>query len=217
MIEIQEEASQLVGLIVSPQKDEVIVDACAGAGGKSLEFASLSGGASKIYALDINKERLDDLKVRATRNGYDNIISKVVTNEDFSGIEELVGNADKVVIDAPCTGSGTIRRNPDKKFRLTKSFVEKKASYQEILLNKYSQLVKIGGFLYYVTCSVFEAENHSIVRSFVNSNRNLQFVDVGQILSDPKYSGLIENGFLVIYPHRVEMDGFFVAAMKRAK
>ena len=195
----------------------MIVDACAGAGGKSLEFASLSGGASKIYALDINKERLDDLKVRATRNGYDNIISKVVTNEDFSGIEELVGNADKVVIDAPCTGSGTIRRNPDKKFRLTKSFVEKKASYQEILLNKYSQLVKIGGFLYYVTCSVFEAENHSIVRSFVNSNRNLQFVDVGQILSDPKYSGLIENGFLVIYPHRVEMDGFFVAAMKRAK
>lgn len=215
MIEVQEEASQLVGLIVNPQKDEVIVDACAGAGGKSLEFASLSGGTSKIYALDINKERLDGLKIRAARNGYDDIISKVVANEDLTGLDELIGNADKVVVDAPCTGSGTIRRNPDKKFRLTKSFVEKKALYQKILINKYSQLVKVGGLLFYVTCSIFEAENQSVVKSFVDSNPDFQFIDVAEILNDPKFSDLVENGFLTIYPHRVEMDGFFVAVMKR--
>jgi 16S rRNA (cytosine967-C5)-methyltransferase len=216
-IEVQEEASQLVGLVVNPGKDEIVVDACAGAGGKSLEFASLSRGTAKIFALDVNRERLDGLKVRAVRNGYDNIVSKLITNDDFAGVEELIGSADKVIVDAPCTGSGTIRRNPDKKFRLTKLYVEKNSLYQRSLIQKYSRLVKAGGLLFYVTCSIFEAENQSVVKSFVDSNPNFQFVDVAQILTDPCFSNLIENGFLVIYPHRVEMDGFFVAVMKRSK
>lgn len=215
MVEIQEEASQLVGLIVDPQRDEIIVDACAGAGGKSLEFASLSGGLSKIYSLDIDRERLKNLKIRSERGGHKGITPRLVSNNSLQGIEGLVTAADKVVIDAPCTGSGTIRRNPDKKFRLTKSFVEKKSIYQKKLLSHYSQLAKVGGLLYYATCSIFEEENQSVVKSFVDSNPQFQFVDVSQILVEPRYSDLIEDGFLAIYPHRAETDGFFVAVMKR--
>jgi 16S rRNA (cytosine967-C5)-methyltransferase len=215
MIEIQEEASQLVGLIVDPRKGEVIVDACAGGGGKSLELASLSFGFSKIYALDIDKERLENLGARAARNDYTNIISRVIEGGNLAGIEDLVGAADKVVVDAPCTGSGTIRRNPDKKFRLTKSYVETKSAYQRQLLNHYSKLVRVGGSLFYATCSIFEQENQAVVMSFVESNPNFQFVDVSKILIEPKFSDLIEDGFLTIYPHRTEMDGFFVAVMKR--
>ncbi|HUI29281.1 MAG TPA: hypothetical protein VLX91_03615 [Candidatus Acidoferrales bacterium] len=214
-IEIQEEASQLVGLIVEPGKGEVVVDTCAGGGGKSLEFASLSGGMSEIHALDVDKERIDNLMVRAARSGYGNISSRVVSRESFDGIEELVGCADKVVIDAPCSGSGTIRRNPDKKFRLTRESVGKKAAYQKFLLEHYSQLVRVGGLLFYVTCSIFEEENRSVIKSFANSNRNFEFVEVSSILTEKKFSGLIEDGFLSIYPHRADMDGFFVAVMKR--
>lgn len=175
-VEVQEEASQLVGLIVDPQKDEIVVDACAGAGGKSLEFASLSGGLSKIYSLDIDKERLDKLRIRSERGGHKEISPRFVSNDSFQGIEELVAAADKVVIDAPCTGSGTIRRNPDKKFRLTKSSVEKKSSYQKNLLSHYSQLTRVGGFLYYATCSIFEEENQSVVKQFMDSNPQFQLL-----------------------------------------
>jgi 16S rRNA (cytosine967-C5)-methyltransferase len=213
-IEIQEEASQLVGLVVDPKKDEIIVDACSGAGGKSLEFASVSGGLAKIYALDIDRERLQNLRARMSRSGYGNIFPRLVSDEN-PRVEDLAGSADKVVVDAPCSGSGTLRRNPDKKFKLTRSYVEKRASYQKSLLKDYSRLVRIGGLLFYVTCSIFEEENQSVVRSFVNSNPNFQFVDVSGILSQPQFSDLIEEGFLAIYPHRCEMDGFFAAVMKR--
>ncbi len=215
MIEIQEEASQLVGLIVDPHKDEIMVDACAGGGGKSLELAALSGGLSKIYAFDINKERLDNLRTRISRSGYSNVSSRFIADEKFEGIEEFLNAADKVVVDAPCSGSGTIRRNPDKKFKLTKSLVEQHSNYQKRLLKHYSRLVKVGGLLFYVTCSIFEEENQSVVRSFVDMNPGFQIVDVSQLLNEPKFSNLIEDGFLSIYPHISQMDGFFVAMMKR--
>ncbi len=214
-IEIQEEASQLVGLIVDPQENEIVVDACAGAGGKSLEIASLSNGLSKLFSLDVDKERLENLKKRSIRSGFKNITVRVVSPESFSGMEDLVGVADKVIIDAPCTGSGTIRRNPDKKFKLTKESVRVKSEYQKRLLSHYSKLTKVGGTVYYSTCSIFEEENQQVVKSFIESNPVFRFVDVSQILSDEKFSALIEDGFLTIYPHRAEMDGFFVAVMKR--
>jgi 16S rRNA (cytosine967-C5)-methyltransferase len=215
LIEIQEEASQLVGLIVDPREGEIIVDACAGAGGKSLELAALSKGKSKVFALDVDEERLKGLRVRAGRSNYKNITAKKVSSDDFAGIEMLIGAADKVIVDAPCTGSGTIRRNPDKKFRLTKLSVEKQAAYQKRLLNHYSQLAKVGGLFFYVTCSIFEEENQSVVNHFLDSDRKYKKVDVSTMLVDPKFAGMIDDGFLTIYPHRCEMDGFFVAVMER--
>ncbi|MFZ1082748.1 MAG: RsmB/NOP family class I SAM-dependent RNA methyltransferase [Candidatus Kryptoniota bacterium] len=214
-IEVQEEASQLVGLIVDPQEGETIVDACAGAGGKSLELATLSEGKSKIFALDVDEERLNSLRARAERSGYKNIAATKVSNDDFTGVEMLIGVADKVIVDAPCTGSGTIRRNPDKKFRLTKLSVEKQAVYQKRLLEDYSQLVKVGGLLFYVTCSIFEEENQAVVNYFLDSIQNFRKVDVSTMLVDPKFENMMGDGFLAIYPHRYEMDGFFVAVMER--
>ncbi len=214
-IEIQEEASQLVGLIVDPRQNEIVVDACAGAGGKSLELASLSNGLSNLFSLDISNERLENLKRRFLRSGFKNIDVRVVAAGDFSGVEDLVGVADKVIVDAPCSGSGTIRRNPDKKIRLTRESVRINSDYQKKLLDHYSKLTKVGGMVYYSTCSIFEEENQRVVRSFVESNPSFQFVDVSQILSGEKFSNLVEDGFLAVYPHRAEMDGFFTAVMKR--
>ncbi len=214
-IEIQEEASQLVGLLVNPHKDEIIVDACAGAGGKSLEIAALSNGECKIYALDVDETRLRNLAVRTRRGGYSDVFPIRVSASDLGEASALSGTADKVVVDAPCSGSGTIRRNPDKKLRLTKQAVEKHASYQSSLLARYSNLVKVGGIIVYSTCSMFQSENSGVVSTFLESNENFIPEDVSHHLTDDRYSELIENGRLVIYPHKHEMDGFFAAVMKR--
>jgi len=214
-VEVQEEGSQLVGLLVDPKKDETIVDACAGAGGKSLEFAALSGGLSKIFALDLEKDRLDKLKARANRSGYENITTIKVSDGDSEALARLIGEADKVVVDAPCTGSGTIRRNPDKKFRLTKMSVEKQSEYQKELLARYARLVRPEGLLFYMTCSIFEKENHSVIESFLESDQRFQLINASEMFSDSKFSDLIENNYVAIYPHRHDMDGFFAAVMKR--
>lgn len=214
-VEIQEESSQLIGLLVDPQKDETIVDACAGAGGKSLEIAALTGGQCRIYALDVDDVRLRNLGTRARRSGYTNISPVRVSDNTLGDAAQLAGAADKLVVDAPCSGSGTIRRNPDKKFRLTRIAVEKYAAYQKELLRRYSGLVKPGGLLIYSTCSIFSDENIGVVDSFLRSNAGFRRDDVSMYLTGEKFSELIENGFLVIYPHRHNMDGFFAAVMKR--
>lgn len=215
LIEIQDESSQIVGWTVDPKEGETIVDACAGGGGKSLEFAALSKGRARIYALDIEQSRLESCAARARKAGYENITTIRVSPDNLDGVENLVGTADKVVVDAPCTGSGTIRRNPDKKFRMTKFLVQSQAAYQKELLERYSKLVKVGGTVFYVTCSIFAEENESVVNSFIGSNQNYQILNVAELVKDPKLARLAETGFLAIYPHRHEMDGFFMAALRR--
>jgi 16S rRNA (cytosine967-C5)-methyltransferase len=224
LIEIQDEASQLVGIVTQPREGEVIVDACAGAGGKSLELAALSEGKSDIIALDVDADRLKNLRVRIARSGYRNIEILKVRHPDFVGIEHLLGVADKVLVDAPCSGSGTIRRNPDKKFRLTADSISKAAAYQKELLKHYTKLVKPGGRVVYSTCSIFEEENQSVVNYFLESNSDFKKIDISEILVDPRFSGFIEDGFLTIYPfgdekggNCHEMDGFFVAVLERRK
>lgn len=214
-VEVQEEASQLVGLLVNPGKDEVIVDACAGAGGKSLEVAALSQGKCKVYSLDVDNSRLRNLIARVRRSGYDNVFPIKVSENDLGKASALLGTADKVVVDAPCSGSGTIRRNPDKKFRLTEESVEKYARYQSTLLAKYADLVRVGGILVYSTCSIFSVENTGVVETFLGSDDRFVPEDVSRYLTDEKFAILIEDSCLVTYPHRHDMDGFFAAVMKR--
>lgn len=215
LIEVQEEASQLVGLLVDPHQDETIVDACAGAGGKSLEVAALAAGKCNIFALDVDDSRLRNLSVRARRSGYSNITPMKVSDSDLGDAARLIGKADKVVVDAPCSGSGTIRRNPDKKFRLTESDVAKHAAYQTVLLKQYAELVKVGGILVYSTCSIFADENFGVVESFLTSDARFQREDISCRPCGEKLSVLTEDGYLVTYPHRQNMDGFFAAIMKR--
>ncbi len=215
LIEIQEEASQMVGILVDPKEGETIVDACAGAGGKSLEVAALSAGKARVYALDVDATRLKNLGSRTTRCGYTNITSVKVSDANLGEAVSLAGSADKVIVDAPCSGSGTIRRNPDKKFRLTRAAVEKHARYQETILKRYADLVKVGGLLVYSTCSIFSEENFGVVNAFLASDGRFTREDVSLYLVGEKFSEMIDDGFLAIYPHRHEMDGFFAAVMRR--
>ncbi len=215
VIEVQEEASQLVGLLVSPQKGETIVDACAGAGGKSLEIAAIAGGECGIFALDVDEVRLRNLVARASRNGYTNIFPIRVKEDDLGEAGKLIGDVDKVIVDAPCSGSGTIRRNPDKKFRLTKESVAGYARHQMEILEQYSKLVKVGGILVYSTCSIFADENISVVESFLESSGEFRRENAADYLPGKQFDQLVEDGFLATYPHRHNMDGFFAAVMKR--
>lgn len=215
LIEVQEEASQLIGLLADPRRDEIIVDACAGAGGKSLEIAAMSAGESKVYALDVDDSRLKNLVARAERGGYSNILPVRVSENSLEDAAHLTGMADKVIVDAPCSGSGTIRRNPDKKLRMTVESVGKHANYQLTLLKRYAELVRVGGILIYSTCSIFSGENPSVVDSFLASDSRFTREDVARYLPGTGFSGLVENGYLVTYPHRHDMDGFFAAVMKR--
>ncbi len=215
VIEVQEEASQLVGLLVDPRKDETIVDACAGAGGKSLEIAALAGGDCRIFALDVDDTRLRNLVARASRNGYTNISPIRVKEGDLGEAGKLIGTADKVIVDAPCSGSGTIRRNPDKKFRLTKELVAGYARHQKEILEQYAKLVRVGGILVYSTCSVFSEENIGVVESFLESRGDFSRENAADYLPGEEFSRLVENGLFATYPHRHNMDGFFAAVMKR--
>ncbi len=215
LLEVQDEASQMVGFVVDPQPGELIVDACAGAGGKSLLLAYLSGGKSNIIALDVDKDRLDNLRVRAKRAGIPNIEVKKVAQDDLHQAEELISSADKVLIDAPCSGSGTIRRNPDRKFRLSIELSEEYADRQQKLIRHYSRLVRPGGFLFYATCSLFEIENKSVADLFLESNRQFERLDLSDTDFGRKYPELIEDGCMATYPHKHDMDGFFCTGMKR--
>lgn len=215
VVEVQEEASQLVGLLAAPAAGETIVDACAGAGGKSLEMAALAAGECDIYALDVDASRLRNLVTRAGRAGYDNITPIRVGENDLGEAAGLVGASDKVVVDAPCSGSGTIRRNPDKKFRLEKEAVERYSEYQLKLLTRYAELVKPGGLLIYSTCSIFLDENARVVEGFLSADDRFVRGDVSEYLKDNAFSDLVEDGYLATYPHRHNIDGFFAAVMKR--
>lgn len=217
MVEVQDESSQLVGFVVNPQPGELVVDACAGGGGKSLELADLSGGQARIYSLNVEPDRLSTLKSRSERDGFKNISAIRANRNSFDQIENLVSTADKVLVDAPCTGSGTIRRNPDKKFKLSESLVEKMSAYQCELIRHYAQLVRIGGVLVYSTCSIFELENRVVTAAFLESNSTFEQLDICDMRLEVDFSQLVHKGCIEIYPHRHDMDGFYIAVMRRVK
>lgn len=215
IIEVQDEASQIVGMLLFPLDGEIVVDACAGGGGKSLEAAALSNGKGKIYSLDVNAARLENMRKRISRGGFRNINTILVKNDSYDGIEQLIERADRVLVDVPCTGSGTIRRNPDKKFKISVGEVEDASSRQFRILRHYSRLVKKNGILFYATCSIFDKENARVVEKFLESDRRFQKASIRDFLNLGKIEELTHNGFLETYPHRHGMDGFFAAAMRR--
>ncbi|MGC8653404.1 MAG: RsmB/NOP family class I SAM-dependent RNA methyltransferase [Candidatus Kryptoniota bacterium] len=216
-IEVQDEASQIVGMLLFPLDGEIVVDACAGGGGKSLEAAAFSNGKGEIYSLDIDTNRLENMQKRIKRGKFTNINTILVKPDSYAGIEHLINNADKVLVDAPCTGSGTIRRNPDKKFKISVKDVEQASIRQFEILKHYSELVKRGGTLFYATCSIFDKENADVVSKFLASNRSFEPVSIKEFLKIERIDELIHDDFLEIYPHRHAMDGFFAAAMRRVR
>ena len=173
-----------------------VVDTCAGAGGKTLHLATMMENKGQIIALDIYDHKLRELKRRAKRNGAHNIEPRHIENTKV--IKKLYDKADAVLIDAPCSGLGVLRRNPDAKWKLEPEFLDRIKATQQEILSTYSRMVKSGGQLVYATCSILPSENQEQVKNFLASNDDFIFVKEKKVLS-------YESGF----------DGFYMALLKR--
>ncbi len=214
--EVQDEGSQLLGMLVDapPRK---VVDACAGAGGKALQLAAQMKNRGEIYALDVDARRLEDLKQRARRAGIHNVRIQTIAQgpESLEQLTALHGQAERVLVDAPCSGSGTYRRKPDARYRLTESLLAEHVEKQRVLTDRFSKLVKPGGRLIYGTCSLLREENEQIVEHFLSTHADFSLVPVTPWLGEALAEQTTRDGMLRLYPHRHGTDGFFGAVLTR--
>ncbi len=209
-LEVQDEGSQLLGLLVGAKRGEMVVDFCAGAGGKTLLLASAMANRGRVYALDVAEKRLKNLSPRLKRSGVSNISTILINDEHDMRIKRLNGKIDRVLIDAPCSGMGTLRRNPDLKFRQSAKAVAELNVKQASILESAAHLLKPGGRLVYATCSLLQEENEDIVQAFLAKHPDFRLLPVAEAL--PKVE--LEMGdYLKLYPHLHQTDGFFAAAM----
>ena len=216
-IEIQDEGSQIVSLLVNAKPGETILDYCAGGGGKSLALAAEMKNEGKVHAFDIDKRRLSPLYQRAARAGAD-IID--VIEPPFENLNHLKGKMDKVLIDAPCSGVGTWRRKPDAKWRLSEDSLEKRYKEQRTVLGNAKEFVRLGGLLFYVTCSMLAEENEGQIYPFLEDNKDFTLLSAGEVYEEkigvnaPKPWS--EDGCtLTLTPASTGTDGFFFAVMER--
>jgi 16S rRNA (cytosine967-C5)-methyltransferase len=220
-IEIQDEGSQLISIILSPKENEIILDACAGAGGKSLHIATLQKDKGIIIANDIEFQRLKEIPKRSDREGITTIITHLSNKGKDNFVEILKLSKghlfDKVLIDAPCTGSGTIRRDPLKKYRISQKLIEKINSNQLKILQEYSRFVRPDGILVYSTCSIFSEENEMVVNKFLEKNPNFAPFNISkEDTSQFNHEKVRINNFCANIDFRNTVsDGFFMAKMKR--
>jgi 16S rRNA (cytosine967-C5)-methyltransferase len=215
-IEVQDEGSQLLCVLMAPKRGEMIVDFCAGAGGKTLLLGALMRSQGRLYAFDVSPRRLANLKPRLARSGLSNVHPARIADERDNHIKRLAGKIDRVLVDAPCTGLGTLRRNPDLKWRQPQAAVPELAAKQARLLTAAARLVKPGGRLVYATCSVLPAENEAIVESFLAAHSEFALADATVELARAGI-GLDTGRMLRLYPHRHGCDGFFAAVLERAR
>ncbi len=213
-IEVQDEGSQLLGLITGARRGEMVVDFCAGAGGKTLLLGALMASSGRLYAFDVSEKRLSNLKPRLARSGLSNVHPQLLAHENDTKVKRLAGKADRVLVDAPCSGLGTLRRNPDLKFRQSPESVLELNAKQAAILASASRLVKAGGRLVYATCSLLPQENREIVDAFLTDHPDFSLLPVSEILAEQKIT--LETGdCLQLKPHIHNTDGFFAAVLVR--
>ncbi len=216
LIEVQDEGSQLLSQIVGAKRGEMVVDFCAGAGGKTLALGALMRNTGRLYAFDISDKRLAKLKPRLARSGLSNVHPVQIAHENDAKIKRLAGKIDRVLVDAPCSGLGTLRRNPDVKWRQTpQSLVELNAKQASILAGA-ARLVKVGGRLIYATCSLLTEENENIVAGFLATHPDFAVVPMKAVLEEQKIA-LDMGDYLKLMPHLHQTDGFFAAVLERQK
>jgi 16S rRNA (cytosine967-C5)-methyltransferase len=214
LVEVQDEGSQLLAWLLAPRRGEMVADYCAGAGGKTLALGMLMRGAGRLYALDVSAKRLAALGPRAARAGLNNVHSIVLSGENDARTRRLAGKIDRVLVDAPCSGFGTLRRNPDLKWRQGPQAIDELAAKQGRILGAAARLVKPGGRLVYATCSLLREENDAIADAFAAAHPQFHPLDCGELLAAQRIA--IEGGRLRLWPHRQGTDGFFAAAFARA-
>jgi 16S rRNA (cytosine967-C5)-methyltransferase len=213
LFEVMDEGSQLVADLVAPPPGGRVVDACAGAGGKTLAIGAALGGKGRMLALDTDGKKLEELRRRARRAGLTNVEARPVGE----GPLDVKGQFDRVLVDAPCSGLGTLRRNPEARWRLTRGTVESFPARQVALLVTYAPLVAVGGRLIYATCTVARSENDLVIERFLAERDDFVPVPVKEIWGRERAEKLGDGMTLRLSPNRHDTDGFFAAVLRRIR
>lgn len=218
LVEVQDEGSQLISLLLEVKRRDHVADFCAGAGGKSLHLSALMENTGSLYAFDISESRLANLKPRIIRAGLDNLRRVPMVDEHDPVLSKLAEKMDRVLVDAPCSGTGTLRRNPDIKWRPFD--LERVTATQISILAAAANLVKPGGRLVYATCSLLREENEDIVANFLHDRQDFEIIPASTVLARLKIEipeGLTEQGLLRLSPNQHQTDGFCAAILGRKK
>ncbi|MFL6580277.1 MAG: RsmB/NOP family class I SAM-dependent RNA methyltransferase [Burkholderiales bacterium] len=213
-IEVQDEGSQLLGYLVAPKRREMVVDFCAGAGGKTLLMGAMMQSQGRLYAFDVSEKRLKNLTPRLKRSGLSNVHPQLIANEYDIKIKRLAGKIDRVLVDAPCSGLGTLRRNPDLKWRQSPQSINELAEKQKAILAAAASLVKPGGRLVYATCSVLGQENQQIIEQFLANHSGFEEISAKLVLAEA-HIDLDSDRYLELFPHLHNTDAFFAAILQR--
>lgn len=214
-IEVQDEGSQLLGYLLAPKRGEMVVDFCAGAGGKTLLLGALMHSRGRLYAFDISEKRLNNFKPRLKRSGLSNVYPQRIDSERDMKLKRLAGKIDRVLVDVPCSGLGTLRRNPDLKWRQTPDSIDELRIKQEAILNAAAKLLKPGGRLVYATCSLLPEENQQIIEQFLATHTDFTLLNANQLLAQQQIPLTGAETFLQLSPLQHHTDGFFAAALER--
>lgn len=217
-VEVQDEGSQLLALLLDAHRGEMVVDFCAGAGGKTLAIGAAMRNTGRLYAMDTSAHRLDALKPRLARSQLSNVHPAAIAHERDDRVKRLAGKIDRVLVDAPCSGLGTLRRNPDLKWRQKPEGIAEVTATQTAILESAARLLKSGGRLVYATCSMLPQENEEIAEAFSKAHPDFAVLPVAEELTRLKVANadkLCNGQFLRLWPHRHGTDGFFAAIWVR--
>jgi 16S rRNA (cytosine967-C5)-methyltransferase len=218
-VEVQDEGSQLLALLTDPKRGEMVVDVCAGAGGKTLALGAAMKNTGRLYAFDVSGHRLDALKPRLARSGLSNVYPVQIAHERDERIKRLAGKIDRVLVDAPCSGLGTLRRNPDLKWRQSPQAVVELNAKQSAILASAARLLKPGGRLVYATCSLLSTENEAVGEAFAAAHPGFEKLDVAPVLAAlgvTEAGALVTAGNLRLWPHLHATDGFFAMIWRKS-
>lgn len=219
LFEVQDAGSQWVARLVAPRRGDLVIDFCAGAGGKTLAISAQMKNTGRVVAVDNNERRLSKFKPRAARSGLSNCSTLLISDENDPRLNKFYGKADRVITDVPCSGLGTLRRNPDLKFRQSEKSVAELVAKQKAIIESASKLVKPDGRLIYVTCSVLKEENESIVNSFLANNPSFRLRRWTEVLNpgDRPVGANEQEDMLRLWPDQTNTDGFFAAVLQKSK
>ncbi len=215
-VEVQDEGSQLLAALVAPKRGEMVVDFCAGGGGKTLALGAMMRNTGRLYAFDVSAKRLAGLDPRLARSGLSNVHPIAIATENDLRAKRLAGKIDRVLVDAPCSGFGTLRRNPDLKWRFGEKDVAELVDKQSRILSAAARLPRAGGRLVFATCSVLREEGEEIAAKFLAAHSEFAPLSCAGIL---KAQGIaLDTGdHLRLFPHLHQTDGFFAAAFERSR